>query len=379
MERRRHTSTRAVRSVVAAFVLLILVAAGEPTHAAPGDAGSVLVRGSGPHSGTYPIRDVAVAADGRIWFSSADRLSGGQRLAGRVGRYTAGVAGSMQFFTHQYLRRPGNLARFGTSMFVIDKSTHSAFRIAGGQVTYVPLFTDPVNGGPEARSPDSALARGQYLWFTATNGARSSTQAGLIGRFRPANPEASLQTWRVAGLRDLQGLAMGPNNRLWMVGNGTPDDLGMGWALINPDAPNPGSTIRVFPVQGGDDYVSAPRALVRGPDNRMWFIANGNSRVGRINPLSGDPAATVELFGEACDGFPPPPCGGQLFDLTVGPDGAIWYTRSTADALGRVTVAGAVTSATPATAFNQPLGIVRSGDRLWVAVGGSQRLAWYEP
>ena len=358
-----------------------------PADGAPGDAGSVLVRGTGTHSGTYPIRDVTVGGDGRIWFSSPDRLSGGERLRGRVGRYTPGVAGSMQFFTHRFLNRPGNLARFGTSMFVIDKYSHSVFRVVGGRVDFVPLFDfDPVNSGPQVRSPDSALARGAYLWFVATDRSRAATEGGLVGRFRPANPRASLQTWRVQGLRDLQGLTMGPNNRLWLVGNGDDDNLGMGWAVLNPDAANPGTTVSVFPVQGGVDYVSAPRVLVRGPDAKLWFIANGTSQVARINPLNGDPAATVEFMtpkgDDDADTCPPPgqtTCGGRLFDLAVGSDGAVWYTRPTGDGLGRVTTAGAVSRVTPATAFNQPLGIVRQGHRLWVAVGGSQRLAWYEP
>jgi streptogramin lyase len=381
-----HTHRRAVTFVLATLAFVGLALGPVPSHADSGDAGSLVVRGAGVHSGEYPIRQVAVDARGRIWFSSADRITPTGRRNGRVGHFTPGSPRSLRFFRHELMARPGKLARRGAEMWVADKSKHSLFRISGDVVTHFPVYD--YGGGSIVRSPDSLLSRGRYIWFTARDG-RVDEQIGLIARFDPSDPRATFQAWRVPGLQDLQGLAIGPDDRLWVVANGftrpcpgDPDldcDVGIGWARLNPDAANPGATLRRFPVQDGAHYVSNPQELVRGPDNRMWFIANGTSQVARINPFAPNPAATVEHFGSLCDGFSPPPCGGHIFDLIVGPDQAIWYTRSTANALGRVTTQGVVSTVTPPTPFNQPLGITRRAERLWMASGGNSRLAWYEP
>ncbi len=67
-------------------------------------------------------------------------------------------------------------------------------------------------------------------------------------------------------------------------------------------------------------------------------------------------SAAAQTFTE----FPIPPPGGSPGPITTGPDGALWFTQ--ANAIGRITTAGAITEFTVPTAHSDPLGITAGPD-----------------
>jgi len=80
---------------------------------------------------------------------------------------------------------------------------------------------------------------------------------------------------------------------------------------------------------------SVPRGIVAGPDGAMWFTESGADQIGRIagdGTITEYPLPSRNQFHAFPDG------------IVLGPDGAIWFTETLAGALGRIDVAsGAIT------------------------------------
>ena len=91
------------------------------------------------------------------------------------------------------------------------------------------------------------------------------------------------------------------------------------------------SAITEFPLPAGSN---APDLTV-GPDGNLWFPLNGLGTIGRITP-----SGAFTQF--------PLPAGSNAPDLTVGPDGSLWFPEDSFNgkspgAIGRITPAGALT------------------------------------
>jgi virginiamycin B lyase len=71
---------------------------------------------------------------------------------------------------------------------------------------------------------------------------------------------------------------------------------------------------------------SFPFGITTGPDGALWFTESNSNKVGRIT--------TAGVITE----FPIPTKG---FGITAGPDGALWFTSG--NGIGRITTAGAIT------------------------------------
>jgi virginiamycin B lyase len=168
---------------------------------------------------------------------------------------------------------------------------------------------------------------------------------------------------------------------------------------------------------------SGPRALAAGPDGNIWYSAFRAGRIGRITPQGaitefallrpdtgpGDITAGadgamwfVELSGTmdgvqvdggrigriTMDGriteFPMPSRTPSPINIAVGPDRNIWYTQGSW--VGRVAPDGSITefqlgagsrgAGLSAGSDRQPP--VRLVNRLYVADGGANRIAWLE-
>ncbi len=80
-----------------------------------------------------------------------------------------------------------------------------------------------------------------------------------------------------------------------------------------------------FPIPTAD---SLPIGIAAGPDGALWFTESAGNKIGRIT--------TAGSITE----FPIPTTGGANL-ITAGPDGNLWFTAS--NKIGRVTTAGAIT------------------------------------
>jgi streptogramin lyase len=99
---------------------------------------------------------------------------------------------------------------------------------------------------------------------------------------------------------------------------------------------------------------SAPTGIVAGPDGALWFTESGANKIGRITPSG---AVTEFALPTSASG----PLG-----IAVGSDGALWFTENNAFQIGRITTAGAVTEfRLPATGY-KPVSITAGPDgALW--------------
>lgn len=127
----------------------------------------------------------------------------------------------------------------------------------------------------------------------------------------------------------------------------------LGSAEIALASPTPTFTTFTTPTAASD-----PDQIVAGPDGNVWFTENTGNAIGRVTS-----AGTITEF-------PLPTANAQAVGITLGPDGNLWFTESNTDKVGRITPAGVVTEF-PLPAGAGPEGIVTGADgNLWVAEFG---------
>jgi virginiamycin B lyase len=128
--------------------------------------------------------------------------------------------------------------------------------------------------------------------------------------------------------------------------------------LLNTSATVFAQTITEYPIPTS---ASGPAGIARGPDGAMWFTESNANKIGRVT--------TAGVFTE----YSLPPCppytvACQKFPLGIasGPDGALWFTEVNANNIGRITVDGAITEYPVPTPSSDPYGIVSGPDgALW--------------
>jgi virginiamycin B lyase len=100
---------------------------------------------------------------------------------------------------------------------------------------------------------------------------------------------------------------------------------------------------------------SRPYTIVAGLDGAMWFTESNGNKIGRIT-----------LDGVITE-FPVPTAGSGPYGICLGPDKNIWFTERFADKIGRlVPSTGVITEFPVPTAFSQPWEIAPGADgNLW--------------
>ena len=75
--------------------------------------------------------------------------------------------------------------------------------------------------------------------------------------------------------------------------------------------------------------MSRPEAIVTGPDGNLWFTNPSGDAIGRMTPAGAVTTFTHDSIDEP-------------LDIAVGPDGRLWFTNSGNDTIGRITTTGTV-------------------------------------
>jgi uncharacterized protein (TIGR03437 family) len=88
--------------------------------------------------------------------------------------------------------------------------------------------------------------------------------------------------------------------------------------------------------------MSQPSGIAAGPDGALWFTESGANQIGRITT-----AGTITEYRV-------PTAASEPTGITKGPDGALWFAEYGAKKIGRVTVAGVVTEYPVPTTNGQP-------------------------
>jgi len=210
----------------------------------------------------------------------------------------------------------------------------------------------------------NAIASGPdgNMWFTnnANNSIGRITPSGAVTYFAVPATSASAST----GGPGLFAIAAGPDGNMWfteffanLVGKITPAGV-----------------ITTYPVPTAN---AMPMGITAGPDGNIWFILDDASGIGRITP-----AGVITEFPIPTPGATGPAaitsdngclmCG---FEITAGPLESVWFTIPAANRVGRITMAGVVTTmpvttAPPAstTGTNISIGAITAGDdgNLWI-------------
>jgi virginiamycin B lyase len=87
-------------------------------------------------------------------------------------------------------------------------------------------------------------------------------------------------------------------------------------------------TFTEFPIPAGP---SGPDGITTGPDGALWFTETGANQIGRITT-----AGVITKFKI-------PTAGSEPVNITTGPDGALWFTEYFVNQIGRITADGVIT------------------------------------
>jgi streptogramin lyase len=99
---------------------------------------------------------------------------------------------------------------------------------------------------------------------------------------------------------------------------------------------------------------SAPVGIAAGTDGALWFTETAGNKIGRIT--------TTGAFTE----FAVPTASSHPGRIASGSDGALWFTEFNGNKIGRITVAGAITEFAVPTASSTPYKIAAGPDgALW--------------
>ena len=85
-----------------------------------------------------------------------------------------------------------------------------------------------------------------------------------------------------------------------------------------------------FTEFGVPTAASQPFGMTLGPDGALWFTEFAGNKIGRITTAG------------AVTDFNIPTANSQPFSITQGPDGALWFTEVAGNNIGRITTGGTI-------------------------------------
>jgi streptogramin lyase len=304
---------------------------------------------------------IALGSDGNLWFteigSKSNPLGGIGRItpSGTITQFIAGLTPGLTpasgpagitsgpdgalYFTEQVSGRVGRITTQGT----VNEFTQG----------YA-----PTNGPAQiTQGPDG------NLWFTELGTTQNPgshvdriTTVGVVTQFPSPNAISPNAAPR--------GITAGPDGALWFTETG-----------LASSGPGAGNTIGRIDTSGqitefsqGIPAGAIPFSITTGPDGNLWFTEAGSSSGGNVIQLGAigriTPQGVVTQFSAGLTSSSVPQ------DITLGPDGNLWFTDAGDDAIGRITPQGVITEFSQGiTPGGFPVGIATGPDgNLWFTV-----------
>ena len=318
---------------------------------------------------------IAAGPDGNLWFT--------ERGKNKVGRMsTSGVFDDFPIPTSDTFPE-GITAGPDGNLWFTENAGHKIGRVTpAGVVTEFPL-------SDVTRVFQIAAGSDGNLWFTEFDGNKIGriTTGGTITEF--LIPTSGCQPY---------GITTGPDDNPWFIEFGAaqvaqfviggpappqideeypipaalPEDVAWGsdgnvWyadltGKIGRMTPAGVTTEFTIPTTGSD-----PEGMTLGLDGAIWFTEKGKNQIGRITTSGG--------FTEYP--LPTPVCGPN--GIAVGPDGAIWFTEFNGDKIGRFGGAGNIAEH-PIPAASTALAIASGSDgNLWFTEYGKNKIGRISP
>jgi|HubBroStandDraft_1064217.scaffolds.fasta_scaffold03288_7 virginiamycin B lyase len=120
------------------------------------------------------------------------------------------------------------------------------------------------------------------------------------------------------------------------------------------------SNITQYPVPTAN---SAPTGIAAGADGALWFTESSGNNIGRITTAG------------AITEYPIPTANSGPNGITAGPDRALWFTETNGNKIGRISVEGAIREFRIPTPKSSPVGITTGSDgALWFAESSSNKI-----
>lgn len=255
----------------------------------------------------------------------------------------------------RFLRNVGLALLAGAALTVIPAGSGSA--APAGEFTMFDLGPAGDGGNAIASGPDG------NMWFTnnANNSIGRITPTGAVTYFAVPTTSASAST----GGLGLYAIAAGPDGNLWFTA----------FSANLVGKITPAGAITTYPVPTAN---AMPMGITAGLDGNIWFVLDNASGIGRITP-----GGVITEFSIPTPGATGPAaitsdngclmCG---FMITAGPLNSLWFTIPAANRVGRITMAGVVTTLPVTTAppvsvpvgANATIGAITAGDdgNLWI-------------
>jgi streptogramin lyase len=249
---------------------------------------------------------IVAGPDGNVWFAEDNRNTLARITpAGQITEF------SLPFGIGQFVFGPDGNIWAGISNGVAEITPQGA--ILHNYV--IPSATSPQLAVLPMIGPDG------NIWYT------EPYQNDLIGRITPAGQITEFPIPGDAfGPDGAANIITGPDGNLWFDAT----------AVYAIGRITPNGTIAVFalPNFGSGNSV---RGLTAGPDGNLWMAADDNQiyRVNTAGQLTGNFAIPTPNSGD--------------YGMTVGSDGALWFTESslTVNQIGRITTNGVITDELP--------------------------------
>lgn len=214
-----------------------------------------------------------------------------------------------------------------------------------------PLAAETDFAVPPGRAPQPqtiTMGPDGNLWFTEFSGLK-------IGKI---TSQGVITEYAIPGAEGLVGITTGPDGNLWFTDE---------YAGFIGHITTTGSYLGPIDLPLG----SHPQGIVTGPDSRLWFVDNS---VDLLHPMYGFRIGAITTGGTLTE-YPTyiNPIVFEAFatagQITVGPDGNLWFTNANTSAVqiqfvGRITTTGTVTTF---PTHDTPGGITSGPDgNLWV-------------
>jgi virginiamycin B lyase len=173
-------------------------------------------------------------------------------------------------------------------------------------------------------------------------------------------PLADAQLFELAPSVHASAVAFAPDGSLWFAGAGYLADT----TVVGRVSPT--GEVSELEVPGSSPGTFGATAIVAGPDGAMWFTQFSANAIGRV-----DAGGQVTQFAL--------PSGGGPSQIVAGPDGALWFTESNAGRVGRITTTGEA-SEFQLGPRSEPVGIAVGPDgALWVTEKRASKIVRLAP
>lgn len=252
---------------------------------------------------------ITVTPDGNLWFTMS--------VNNRIGRYTPS--------TNQFTFIDATSGGTAPNSHPLGITSTLDGRV---WITEPGVNINAIYGGNIGQAVSSAVGRIGLI----TSGATSVTQITV---------PVSTATGELGNLPI--GITLGPDGNLWTTNASATFSLQTGSTTVTTKvgqilASSP-QTINQFTTTVTNNLATG---ITAGADGNLWFVQTG------VNPLGSStvPTQPGEIGEITTTGqsqiFPIPTTNGLPIEITLGPDGNLWFTEHDAVKIGKVTLASSV-------------------------------------